>query len=147
MIKPTGNTMADIVRIRPGAFVWNQGEAFVDNESAQPKEMRVPPMKEFTNILSSRVCAFLAPMRETSSVVCAGVNASMISESDLTRASNRVLRRACRWGLKQSNQDQSRSKSSKSRRESNPVLRIQYIYVVLLPRGTIPPGTNITSPL
>ena len=96
MIKPTGKTMAPIVRMRPGALVWNHGAVLVESASAHPKEIRQPPMKELTNILSIRMRAFLAPMRETSSVVCcvvisdyfelqedemhtAGVNASMIA--------------------------------------------------------------------
>lgn len=34
-------------------------------------------MKEFQNNLSILMCAFLQPIRETSSVVCWGVNASI----------------------------------------------------------------------
>lgn len=70
MINPTGKTIAEIVRIRPGAFVWNHGEELVERERAHPKEIRHPPMKELMNILSILIRAFLAPMRETSSVVC-----------------------------------------------------------------------------
>jgi hypothetical protein len=81
IINPTGNTIADMVRMRPGALVWNQGDEFVDNASAQPKEMRAPPMNELTNILSILIRAFFAPILETSSVVWAGVKASMIKVS------------------------------------------------------------------
>jgi hypothetical protein len=35
-------------------------------------------MKEFQNSLSKRMCAFLQPIRETSSTVCCGVYASMV---------------------------------------------------------------------
>lgn len=73
--------MAEMVRIRPGALVWNQGDELVLRDKAQPKDMRAPPMKELMNILSIRMRAFLAPMRETSSVVWAGVKASMIVEN------------------------------------------------------------------
>ena len=69
LIKPTGKTIADIVRMRPGALVWNHGEEFVDSARAQPKEIRAPPMKELMNILSILMRAFFAPIRETSSVV------------------------------------------------------------------------------
>jgi hypothetical protein len=69
--------MAEMVRMRPGALVWNQGEEFVDSDKAHPKEIRAPPIKELTKSLSILIRAFLAPMRETSSVVWAGVNASM----------------------------------------------------------------------
>jgi len=61
--------MAPIVRMRPGALVWNQGEELVDRARAHPNEMRAPPMKELMNILSIRMRAFLAPMRDMSSVV------------------------------------------------------------------------------
>lgn len=70
--------MAPIVRMRPGALVWNQGAVLVDRARAHPNEMRAPPMKELMNILSIRMRAFLAPMREMSSVVWAGVKASMV---------------------------------------------------------------------
>lgn len=35
MMSPTGKNMAEIVRIRPGAFCWYQGAASVDNVTAQ----------------------------------------------------------------------------------------------------------------
>ena len=35
MMSPTGKNMAEIVRIRPGAFSWYQGDASVDNVTAQ----------------------------------------------------------------------------------------------------------------
>jgi hypothetical protein len=69
LIKPTGKTIADIVRMRPGALVWNHGEEFVERARAQPNEIRAPPMKELINILSILMRAFFAPIRETSSVV------------------------------------------------------------------------------
>ena len=50
-------------------FVWNHGEEFVESARAHPNDIKHPPMNEFTNILSIRIRAFLAPMRETSSVV------------------------------------------------------------------------------
>jgi hypothetical protein len=81
MIKPTGKTMAEMVLKRPGALVRNQGEAFVERARAHPKEIRGPPIKEFTNILSMRMRAFFAPILEMSSVVWAGVKASMMMAS------------------------------------------------------------------
>jgi hypothetical protein len=78
LIKPTGKTIADIVRMSPGALVWNHGEEFVERARAQPNEIRAPPMKELINILSILMQAFFAPIRDTSSVVWAGVNASMM---------------------------------------------------------------------
>lgn len=78
MIKPTGKTMAEMVRMRPGALVWNHGDELVERDNAHPKEMRAPPKKEFTNILSTRMRAFFAPILDTNSVVWAGVNASMV---------------------------------------------------------------------
>jgi hypothetical protein len=78
LIKPTGKTIAEIVRMSPGAFVWNHGDELVESARAQPKEIKAPPMNELTNILSILMRAFLAPIRETSSVVWAGVNASML---------------------------------------------------------------------
>ena len=81
------------MRLRPGAFSWYQGAASVESATAlqdqrerwqcakayQPKPRRGPVIKLFTKSLSSRVVAFLAPMRHTSSVVCWGVKASMTS--------------------------------------------------------------------
>ena len=69
--------MAEMVRMGPGVLVWNNGEELVESARAQPKEMRAPP-KPLMNILSMRMRAFLAPMRETSSVVWAGVKASVV---------------------------------------------------------------------
>jgi hypothetical protein len=77
MIKPTGNTIAEMVRMSPGALVWNHGDALVESARAHPKEMRAPPRKELMNILSMRIRAFLAPMRDMSSVVWEGVKASI----------------------------------------------------------------------
>ena len=69
LIKPTGKTIAEIVRMRPGALVWNHGEELVERASAQPNETKAPPIKELMNILSILMRAFFAPIRETSSVV------------------------------------------------------------------------------
>ncbi len=88
MIKPTGKTIAEIVRMRPGAFAWNQGEEFVESDNAQPKESNAPPKKELANSLSIRVRAFLAPMRDTSSVVCAGVKASIVAKNGVLGEEN-----------------------------------------------------------
>jgi hypothetical protein len=63
LIKPTGKTIAEIVRIRPGAFVWNHGDELVERARAQPNEIKAPPMKELTNILSIRILA-LYPTNE-----------------------------------------------------------------------------------
>lgn len=49
----------------------------MESDRAHPKEIRAPPMKELMKSLSIRILAFLAPMRETSSVVWAGVKASI----------------------------------------------------------------------
>lgn len=70
--------MAEKVRNSPAALARNQVEELVDSATAHPKESKQPPKKELMNILSIRMCAFFAPIRETSSVVCAGVNASML---------------------------------------------------------------------
>lgn len=47
---------------------------------AQPKQRRGLPMNGLTNIWSSLMRAFFAPILETSSVVRAGVKASMAAE-------------------------------------------------------------------
>ena len=52
----------------------------MERAKAQPKEIRAPPMKELMNILSIRMRAFFAPIRETNSVVWAGVKASIAAE-------------------------------------------------------------------
>lgn len=78
-MSPTGKNMAEIVRIRPGAFCWYQGAASVDNVTAQPKPSNGPAMKEFQNNLSHLICVFLHPILETNSMVCWGVKASMAS--------------------------------------------------------------------
>lgn len=78
MIKPTGKTIAAMVRIKPGAFVVNHGDGFVERASAHPNPKRGLPMNELTNILSRRIRAFFTPILETSSVVCAGVKASIV---------------------------------------------------------------------
>ncbi len=90
MIKPIGKTMAEIVRMRPGALVWNQGEEFVDSDNAQPKESNAPPIKELINILSIPMRAFFAPIRDTSSVVCAGVKASIVAKNGGRRSRRRT---------------------------------------------------------
>jgi hypothetical protein len=69
LIKPTGKTIAPIVRMSPGALVWNHGAVLVERARAQPNEINAPPMKELMNILSILIRAFFAPIRETSSVV------------------------------------------------------------------------------
>lgn len=65
-----GNTNPPIVLMRPGAFSWYHGEAFVLTSQAHPKPNSGPVMKELKNNLSIRMWAFLQPMRETSSMVC-----------------------------------------------------------------------------
>jgi hypothetical protein len=71
-------------------FVWNHGAAFVESARAAPNEIKHPPINELTNILSILMRAFFAPMRETSSVVCAGVKASITRASILVREIKRV---------------------------------------------------------
>ena len=78
MTRPMGKYVALRVRRRPGALVWNQGEASVERTTAQPKPRRGPVRKLLTKSLSRRVVAFLVPMRAQSSVVCWGVNASIV---------------------------------------------------------------------
>ena len=51
----------------------------MESRSAQPNPKSDPPKKELMNILSIRIRAFFAPIRETSSVVWAGVKASMMA--------------------------------------------------------------------
>lgn len=70
MTSPMGNTSPPTVLMRPGAFSWYQGAAFVLNSHAHPKPNSGPVMKELKNNLSIRMWAFLQPIRETSSIVC-----------------------------------------------------------------------------
>lgn len=79
---PTGKKAALMLLIRPGALVRNHGEALVDSARAHPNPRSGPPRNELRNILSIRIRAFAAPIRETSSVVCAGVKASIFCDSD-----------------------------------------------------------------
>lgn len=53
----------------------------MESRRAQPNPRRGPPMKELRNILSKRMRAFFAPILETSSVVWAGVKASIFTEN------------------------------------------------------------------
>lgn len=76
-MRPIGKKQAPKVRSSPAALVASHGDDKVERDMAQPKPRRGPPMKELTNILSSLMRAFFAPIREHSSVVCAGVKASM----------------------------------------------------------------------
>lgn len=74
---PTGKVSAPIVLINPGAFSWYHGDAFVETRTAQPKPKSGPVIRELTNSLSKRMWDFFVPVRETSSIVCCGVNASI----------------------------------------------------------------------
>jgi hypothetical protein len=69
MHSPYGKTSADTVRIRPGAFSWYQGDAFVDKAVAQAKASRHPADTELKNTLSNRMLPFRTPIRETISAV------------------------------------------------------------------------------
>jgi hypothetical protein len=75
MHRPYGKTSADKVRMRPGAFSWYQGDAFVDRTVAQAKERRHPVETELRNTLSRRVFPLKTPARDTISIVSAGVYA------------------------------------------------------------------------
>ena len=67
---------------------------------AYPKPRRGPAAQELKKSLSKRMWDFLQPMRETSSVVCWGVKASMLVGDG---GSNRKLLFACRdWSCSSS---------------------------------------------
>ena len=68
IVKPKGKMTAAIMRMRPGAYVWNHGEAFVLRETAQAKARRVPATKDEMKVLSIRMLALPVPAREASSV-------------------------------------------------------------------------------
>lgn len=71
-VKPNGKTSAAIVRIRPGAFSWNQGAVLVLIKTAQANDNSMPAMTELMNILSRRMLAFATPARPMSSTVSFG---------------------------------------------------------------------------
>ena len=71
--RPYGKINAAIVRIKPGAFSWNQGAVFVLNTDAHANDNIMPAMTPDMNILSMRIFALATPARETSSAVSAGV--------------------------------------------------------------------------
>ena len=75
MHKPYVKTSADKVRMRPGAFSWYQGDAFVESAVAQANDKRQPADTELKKTLSRRVFPLVIPVRDTVSMVSAGVNA------------------------------------------------------------------------
>lgn len=78
MTRPTGKGSAPSQRSKPGACSCIHGEAFTLRRMAQPKPSSGPARNEFQKSLSRRMCAFLQPVRATSSIVCAGVKASIV---------------------------------------------------------------------
>ena len=52
MQRPYGKTRAEIVRIKPGASDWYQGDALVLTAVAQTKESSIPAITADMNILS-----------------------------------------------------------------------------------------------
>lgn len=78
---PIGNIRAPAVLISPGACSWYHGAVSVESMTAQPNPSRGPVMTELKNNLSRRVCAFLVPIRLTSSTVCWGVKASILNST------------------------------------------------------------------
>jgi hypothetical protein len=71
--RPLGNTSPLMILTMPGAFSCSHGEAVAINEAADAKQSRHPAEKAEKKILSGRILPLLAPMRETSSMVSAGV--------------------------------------------------------------------------
>jgi len=63
--RPYGNTSAAIVLIRPGAFSWYHGEVLVEMSVAHAKDKIMPAEQALRKLLSTRIYAFLTPMRET----------------------------------------------------------------------------------
>lgn len=85
-----GNNSAPSMRISPGASDWYHGEALTETRTAQPKPSSGPAMNEFQKSLSVRMCAFFVPMRETSSIVCWGVKASIVLGWSLSRQATKL---------------------------------------------------------
>lgn len=75
MHKPYGKTSAAKVRMRPGAFFWYQGDVLVESAVAQAKDRRQPAETELRKTLSRRVFPLVTPIRDTISMVSAGVYA------------------------------------------------------------------------
>ena len=105
IVSPIGKKTALMVRISPGAFSWYQGAAAVESSTAQPKPSKGPAMQELNQSLSRRMWAFLVPIRETSSVVCWGVKASIVLDLWLMgdekgkAASRRFCGEGAGWGI------------------------------------------------
>jgi len=59
MTRPMGNTSPPIVLIRPGAFSWYHGAAFVLKSQAHPNPSKGPVMKEFPKLVYPHM-SFLA---------------------------------------------------------------------------------------
>jgi hypothetical protein len=75
MTKPYGNTSAAIVLMSPGAFSWYQGAVLVEMSVAHAKDKIMPAEQALRKLLSIRICAFLTPIRDTSSKDSWGVYA------------------------------------------------------------------------
>nr|POF16356.1 hypothetical protein CFP56_23874 [Quercus suber] len=71
--RPKGKIIAPIMRMSPGALVWNHGAVFVLNSAAQAKARKQPAMNELMKILSTRMLALATPAREQSSTVSFGL--------------------------------------------------------------------------
>lgn len=70
--KPKGKINAPIDRIKPGAFSWYHGDAFVLRALAAAKERRQPADTAERKTLSGRMLPFFTPARDTISMVSAG---------------------------------------------------------------------------
>jgi len=79
MTIPLGNTKPLIILIKPGAFSWNHGAAVAMRAEAEAKLTRQPDEKADMKILSGRILPFRAPIRDMSSMVSAGVYATVLA--------------------------------------------------------------------
>lgn len=78
MHSPYGKIRALIVRIRPGAFSWNQGVALVLRTDPQANASKHPAETELKNTLSRRMLPLCTPALATASTTSAGENASRV---------------------------------------------------------------------
>lgn len=71
--RPNGKMRAENSLITPGAFSWYHGAVLTTDTAAHAKARIAPAMKPLVKILSIRIRAFAAPIRDAISVVCCGV--------------------------------------------------------------------------
>lgn len=67
-----------MVRIKPAAFSWNQGEALVLRAVPHAKESKHPAETELKNTLSNRMLPLCTPVLATASITSKGENESKV---------------------------------------------------------------------